>query len=94
MPAELEVHNCMNLAGRGAVLLAFVRSGTPQAGQVTEPLTLAGVVHPGLEILAVEKLSSMGTSRPAVGLVFREPPRLDALRAALPPGTLLVLEGT
>lgn len=91
MGAEIEVHNCMYLTGRGAVLIGFVRSGTPSAGQATEPLSLGGKVR-ALEVIAVERLSSMGSGLPAVGLVFRHPPALDELRAALPDGSIMLLE--
>ena len=82
----------MSLAGRGAVLIGFVRSGKAVEGQTTEPLTLEGLIHPGLKIIAVERLSSMGSGFPAVGLTFRDPPTVAALREALPTGTLLQLE--
>jgi hypothetical protein len=32
MGAEIEVHNVITLAGRGAVLIGFVRAGTARIG--------------------------------------------------------------
>jgi hypothetical protein len=92
MPAEIQVHSCMSLAGRGAVLIGFVRSGKAVEGQTTEPISLGGLINPGLKVIAVERLSSMGSGFPAVGLTFADPPTVAAFREALPAGTLLQLE--
>ena len=92
MGAEIEVRNAIAVARAGAVLIGYVRSGTARAGQVTGPLPLGGAVPRQLEILAVEKLTSMEAGGPAIGLLFRNPPRLPDLERALPPGTRLRLE--
>ncbi len=92
MRTEIEVHNAMNLAGRGAVLLAFVHSGTPCVGQFTPALALGGAAQRRLEVIAVERLSSMGSGKPAFGLIFKNPPLLNDLKDALPPGSRLVLD--
>jgi hypothetical protein len=37
MAAEIEVRNVINITGRGAVLIGYVRQGAPQIGQLTLP---------------------------------------------------------
>jgi len=90
--ACIEVHNAITIAGRGAVLIGHVRTGTARVGQVTAPLVLGHAAARRLEVSAVERLSSMQAGGPAVGLVFRNPPPLGDLRHALPVGSILVLE--
>ena len=92
MPAEIQVHNCMNLAGRGAVLIGFVRSGTPAEGQTLAPRMLGNKTTRRLEVTGVERLSSMGSGLPAVGLTFKSPPPLYELQLALPAGSVVELE--
>jgi hypothetical protein len=92
MGAEIEVHNVITLGGRGAVLIGFVRAGTARVGQVTRPLALGDAAERRLEVIAVERLSSMEAGGPPVGLVFRDPPHRDDLRRRLPVGSILVLE--
>jgi len=92
LQAKLEVHNSMNLSGRGAVLIGFVHAGTAGVGQLTPPLTIGGKAARRLEVIAVERLSSMGSGKPAVGLIFRNPPPIDELKMAFPSGSIVVLE--
>jgi len=92
MGAEIEVHNAINIVGRGIVLMGHVRTGTVRIGQVTVPLVLGHAAARRLELSAVERLSSMEARGPAVGIAFRDPPRLDDLKRALPAGSILVLE--
>lgn len=92
MVAEIEVRNAIAVAGAGAVLIGYVRSGTARVGQVTVPLALGVAAARRLEILSVERLTSMEAGGPAIGLIFRNPPHLNDLRRTLPAGTLLVLE--
>ncbi|MEP7344353.1 MAG: hypothetical protein ABI877_03760 [Gemmatimonadaceae bacterium] len=92
MGAEIEVRNAIAVAAAGAVLIGYVRAGAAHVGQLTAPLTIGGAAPRRLEVKAVERLTSMEAGGAAVGLVFRNPPPLNDLRRALPPGTLLVLE--
>jgi translation elongation factor EF-Tu-like GTPase len=92
MRAEIEVRNSIDIAGRGIVLVGHVRTGTVRIGQVTVPLVLGQAPARRLEVSAVERLSSMEGSGPAVGVAFRSPPHLEDLRRALPAGSILVLE--
>ena len=92
MGAEIEVHNVIALAGRGAVLIGFVRAGAARIGQVTVPLVLGDAAERRLEVIAVDHLSSMEPGGPPVGLAFRNPPHRDDLRRRLPAGSILVLE--
>jgi hypothetical protein len=92
MGAEIEVHNVITLGGRGAVLIGFVRAGTARIGQVTVPLVLGDAGGRRLEVIGVERLSSMEASDPPVGLAFRNPPHRDDLRRSFPAGSILVLE--
>jgi translation elongation factor EF-Tu-like GTPase len=92
MGAEIEVHNVISIAGRGAVLIGHLRAGTARVGQVSAPLDLGAAAARRLEVSAVERLSSMQAGGPAVGLVFRDPPQLGDLRRAFPAGSTLVLE--
>ena len=82
----------MNLSGRGAVLIGFVHSGTAGVGQLTPPLTIGGKAARRLEVIAVERLSSMGSGKPAVGLIFKNPPPVDELKMAFPSGSIVVLD--
>jgi len=92
MGAEIEVHNVITLGDRGAVLIGFIRSGTVRIGLVTVPLALGDASRRRLEVIAVERLSSMEPGGPPVGLVFRNPPQRDELRRRLPAGSVLLLE--
>jgi translation elongation factor EF-Tu-like GTPase len=92
MGAEIEVHNSINIAGRGIVLMGHVRTGTVRIGQVTVPLVLGHAAARRLEVSAVERLSSMEGRGLAVGIAFRSPPHLDDLKRTLPAGSILVLE--
>lgn len=89
--AEIEVHNAISIAGRGAVLIGHVRSGSARVGQLTAALALGDAAGRRLEVSAVERLSSMQAGGPAVGLVFSNPPHVDDMRRALPSGSILVL---
>ena len=92
MGAEIEVHNSINIAGRGVMLVGHVLTGTVRIGQMTAPLVLGQLTARRLEVSAVERLSSMEGLGQAVGIAFRSPPRLDDLRRRLPAGSVLVLE--
>ena len=92
MGAEIEVHNVIVLGDRGAVIIGFVRAGTACVGQVTAPLMLDDAVERRLEVIAVDRLSSMEAGGAPVGLAFRNPPHRDDLRRRLPAGSILVLE--
>ena len=94
MATEIEVHNSINIVGRGVVLMGHVRTGTVRIGQVTVPLVLGHAAARRLEVSAVERLSSMEGRGLAVGIAFRNPPHLDDLKRALPAGSILVLEET
>jgi len=90
--AEIEVYNVIALSGHGVVLIGYVRAGAARVGQMTRPLALGDALMQRLEVSAVERLSSLEASDPAVGLIFRNPPRLDELKKALPKGSVLLLE--
>lgn len=92
MGAEIEVRNAIAVARAGAVLIGYVRSGTARVGQVTAALPLGVAAPRRLEVVAVEKLTSMEAGGPAIALLFRNPPLLADLGRALPPGTRLQLE--
>jgi hypothetical protein len=90
--AEIEVRNVIAIIGRGAVLIGYVRGGTPRIGQSTAVLDLGRSGERRLEVSAVERLSSMEAGGTAIGLVFRNPPSVAELQQALPGGALLSLE--
>lgn len=90
--AQIEVSNAIYLAGRGAVIVGHVRAGTVRIGQVTAPLVLGDAAAQRLEVSVVERLSSMDTRGPAVGIAFRNSPDLNDLKRSLPAGSMLVLE--
>ena len=89
--AQIEVRSAMSISGRGAVLIGFVRSGAARVGQRCALLVPGGVSAYQLEVSSVERLSSMESANPAVGLVFSNPPPLEDLKLALPEGSILVL---
>ena len=89
---EIEVRNVMFIAGRGTVVVGHARNGVARAGQVTEPLALGSAAVRRLEVSAVERLSSMEARGQGVGIVLRDPPPLNELKRALPPGSILLLE--
>jgi hypothetical protein len=92
MGAQLEVRNAVRIGAHGAVLIGYLRSGTALIGQVTEPLLLGDASERRLEVIAVQRLNSAEPGGQAIGLEFRNPPRLADLRSALPAGAILVLE--
>lgn len=92
MGAEVEVRSVIFLAGAGTVVVGHVRSGTARDGQVTAEMALGDGPARRLEVSTVQRLSSMERNALAVGLVFREPPPLNDLKRALPPGSMLQLE--
>lgn len=92
MRAEVEIRNVIFLAGRGTVVVGHTRSGVAQAGQVSAAMALGEDPPRRLEVSVVEHLSSMEGRAQAVGIVFRDPPNLNDLKRALPPGSLLALE--
>lgn len=92
MSAEIEVRNVFTIRGRGAVAIAYVRRGTVRVGQQTPALALGGTGDQTLTLAAVEALHAPGEGGDAIGVTFRERPSMEALQAALPPGTVLRLE--
>lgn len=90
--AEIEIRNVMFIAGRGTVVVGHVRTGAVRIGQVTAPLALGDSMARRLEVSAVERLSSMEAKGQGVGIIFRDPPRLNELKLVLPPGSVLVFE--
>lgn len=90
--AQIEVSNAMYLAGRGAVIVGHVCAGAVRVGQLSAPLALGGEAAQRLEVSVIERLSSMDGRAQAVGIAFRNPPQLDALKRCLPAGSMLVLE--
>jgi hypothetical protein len=94
MTADIEVRNVFHMKGRGAVAIGYLRQGTARIGQQTT-LLAAGTGPPRvLTLAAVEPVRAPDGGASALGLVFRERPSLDDLRAALPPGTVLQFEDT
>ena len=89
--AAIEVRNVMFIAGRGTVVVGHVLTGTARVGQMSEPLVLGEDKARRLEVSAVERLSSMEARGQGVGIVFRDPPGLNDLKLALPPGSILEL---
>ncbi len=92
MGAEVEVRNVIFLAGQGTVVVGHTRSGVARSGQVSSVLDLGDQPPRRLEVSAVQRLSSMEGRAQAVGIVFRNPPNLNDLKRALPPGSMLTLE--
>ena len=92
MNVEIEVRNVMFIAGRGAVVVGHIRGGTARIGQVTAAIECGDGAARRLEVSAVERLSSMEARGQGVGIVFRNPPHLNDLKRALPPGSILMLE--
>ncbi len=90
--AQIEVSNAIYLAGRGAVIVGHVRSGSVRIGLVTGPLVLGDAAAQRLEVSVVERLSSMDALGQAVGIAFRRSPDLDDLKRRFPAGSMLVLE--
>lgn len=88
---EIEVRNVIFIAGRGTVVVGHVRAGTARAGQLTVPIALGDAPGRRLEVSAVERLSSMEARGQGVGVVFHDPPNLNDLKSALPPGSILEL---
>ena len=91
MGAEIEVRTVMYIAGRGTVVVGHMLTGTARPGQLTERLALGAAALRQLEVSAVERLSSMEARGQGVGIVFRDPPHLNDLKRALPPGSVLAL---
>jgi translation elongation factor EF-Tu-like GTPase len=92
MNAEIEVRNVFNVKGRGAVAIGYLRQGTARVGQQTRPLALGAGPHRVLTLAAVEAVHASDGGANALGLVFRERPSLEELRAMLTPGTMLQFE--
>ena len=90
--AQVEVRNGITIAGRGAVLICFVRSGTVRTGQRTPSLQFGDAPARRLQVVAVQKLAAADASGSAVGIVFKGAPSLKDLQRALPAGALLELE--
>lgn len=94
MNADIEVRNVFNVRGRGAVAIGYLRQGTVRVGQQTRPLALGTGPRRVLTLAAVETVHAPDGGASALGLVFRERPSLEELRAALTPGTMLRFEDT
>ena len=92
MEALIELRSVFAVKGRGAVVIGYLRGGTVRVGQRTPPLALGGGPPRALTLAAVEPVHSPDGGADAFGLVFRERPSLEQLRAALAPGTLLRFE--
>jgi hypothetical protein len=73
------------------VLIGYVMHGKPVIGQVTGLLVFGGAPGRRLELIGIERLSSMQSGREAVGLVFRNAPSLADFNRALPAGSALDL---
>ena len=89
---RIQVRSVFEVRGHGAVLVGHPLAGVVRVGQRTAPLVLDEGPARRLEVVAVQQLHASEPGGTGVGLVFRERPRLEALAAALPPGTILVLE--
>jgi hypothetical protein len=92
MSAEIEAHNSMILGGHGAALIGYVLSGTARAGQTMWMPAFGNTLQRRLVVSAVERLSTLERSVPAVGLIFVNPPRLEELSRLFPPGSVFTLE--
>ena len=92
MGASIEVRSVFMMKGRGAVVIAYLRQGTVQLGQQTQPLALGSGALQVLTLAAAETLHSAEGGKDALGLVFCERPSLDTLRSALAAGTVLHFE--
>ena len=92
MSAEIEVRSVIFLAGAGTVVVGHLRGGTAREGQLTTGLALGDGTPRRLEVSTVQRLSSMERNAQGIGLVFRDPPALNDLKSALPPGSVLRLE--
>ncbi len=89
---EIEVRSLFHMHGRGAIAIGYPRSGSARVGQQTQPLALVGAPPLVLTLEAIQPVRSPDGGADAVGLLFRERPSLDALRAVLTPGMLLRFE--
>ena len=92
MGAEIEVRNVIFIAGQGTVVVGHIRSGVARSGKISTAIELGGERARRLEVSAVERLASMVGRGQAVGIVFRNPPNLNDLKRALPPGSVFELE--
>ena len=92
MNADVEVRNVFHVKGRGAVAIGYLRQGTVRVGQQTRPLALGAGTPRVLTLAAVEPMRAPDGGESALGLVFRERPSLEELRAVLAPGTVLRFE--
>ncbi len=92
MHGEIEVRNVFPVKGRGAVVIGYLRQGTVRIGQQTPPLALGDGPPRVLTLAAVETMHAPEGGANALGLIFRERPPLEQLRAVLTPGTLLRVE--
>ena len=99
--AEIEVRNVIAIIGRGAVLIGYVRGGTPRIGQSTAVLDLGRSGERRLEVSAVERLSSMEAGGTAIGTTrdvapISAPHSMDSrsVRAAMRrlPASLMIAE--
>ena len=90
--ALIEVRSVFFIAGQGTVVVGHVLTGTARVGQLTAPLALGDDVERRLEVATVQRLSSMEARGQGVGIVFRDPPGLNELKLALPPGSMLELD--
>jgi translation elongation factor EF-Tu-like GTPase len=94
MNVEIEVRNVFHVKGRGAVAIGYLRQGIVRVGQQTRSLALGAGPHRVLTLAAVETVHAHDGGASALGLVFRERPSLEDLRAVLTPGTVLQFEDT
>lgn len=92
MSADIEVRNVFSMQGRGAAVIGYLRQGAVRVGQQTRPPSLGAGPHHVLTLAAVETVHAPGGGDNALGLVFRERPRLEDIGSALKPGTVLRFE--
>jgi hypothetical protein len=94
MNAGIEVRNLVDVKGKGAVAIGYLREGAIRVGQQTQPLALDAGPHRILTLAAVVPMHALDGGPDAMGLVFRERPSLTELRLALTAGAFLQLQDT
>ena len=92
MGAAVEVHNVMMIPGRGLILLGHVQSGSVAVGQQSPMIAFGETPSRRLEVASVERLSSMESKKPAVGISFNHSPHPEHFKRRFPAGSVLLLE--
>lgn len=77
MTADIEVRSLFSMKGRGAAIIGYLRQGTVRVGQQACPPALGGGPYRVLTLAAVETMHPPDGGDNALGLVFRERPRLE-----------------